>query len=247
MWNYKKIVKGHQEGLSSEKQDAIVLVMKDYRALGNLSKNYRDNKYIVELAIAHNYKALEFAPKAYLIDQEFLLKSVVTQPAILSLCSKDLCDNDAFMFEAVNQNGLSFAFASERLRGNVELARKAYNEELIAETFFIPKYDQPDLVGIKKAKQMTKKERQAYLKENGTAEMTRELIVRFQKCNDEELIQEYNRLVGRFLPIYRAWCTSIYVSKEIENRFDIVNNMSFFWRHGKRLALAKGWLSFELV
>ncbi len=125
------------------------LVRKDGTTLF-FAHDYQDDEQLVELAIAQNGEAIQFASKRLRNRLDYALKAVQSNPKALAYLNDELKSNrqvveialkgngsllkylpahlraDYDLVKlAVEENGLAFEFASDRLRNNLEIAQIA--------------------------------------------------------------------------------------------------------------------------
>ena len=111
---------------STEIQNAIDLVQKDGMAIGSLSEDLRNHPVIASHAFRQNPEAKAFFGDK-LKSNRIFLHSLVTKGdcSILAIADPRLTDDQNFMEQMVQINGLALQYAGERLRGDVELVRLA--------------------------------------------------------------------------------------------------------------------------
>lgn len=82
-----------------------------------LSKNLKEDKDVVKVAVQKYGYSLEFASDNFKDDKEIVLEAVKNKGDILYLLSDRLRDDEEIVLEAINE-GISILCASERLRKN---------------------------------------------------------------------------------------------------------------------------------
>ena len=135
----KKYFDLKQELEGGSKNEALVAVKQDGKALAGLSEELRGDKEVVLAAVQQNGEAFEYASNELKADRDFVLAVVKQNWLSLIYASGELRADKVVVQTAVQQEGWTIEFASDKLQNDKNFLIECYrlNKETSTFNYFI--------------------------------------------------------------------------------------------------------------